>query len=517
MTRLATILKIAAVPAVLALTSISAALDGTVNIHDPSTIAACNGKFYTYGTGGNALVSDDGWTWRRGTTLPRRGLAPDVIHIGDRYYVYVAANIGGQPQRRDQYDLDQVARSRVARLQMGRGRRCRLLRWRRGLATPSTPASCSTRTTADCGSSTDRTSVTSASWSSTRRRASATTRTTQPRNLAINCEASDLMYHDGWYYLLATHGSCCRGADSGYHIRMGRSKKVTGPYLDHDGVDMIQGGGKLLIGSGGRVVGAGHFGLLDLGDGVQKFSLHWEADLDRGGASVLDIRPLLWNDGWPVAGENMKEGTYEIESVRTGTALELAVEGMPVGGRRARGGGGGGGPGSAPSARGALGAGAPAVPPEAAAADVCRHGRSRSRRRMSPGFDQLAAGQHRCPHGHLPAPGAAEVDDRAGSECRRLSRRALLQDHDRGHGPRARRNPRRRARRPPRLHWRARATLAHRTTPRRLLAHCRSRPEFEGAACALRRRQQFRHTLEVRSRRATSSAGSSRRRDEGFS
>jgi arabinan endo-1,5-alpha-L-arabinosidase len=45
----------------------------------------------------------------------------------------------------------------------------------------------------------------------------------------------------------------------------------------------------------------------------------------------------------------MQEGTYEIESVRTGTALELAVEGVPVGGARARGGfggrGGRGGPG----------------------------------------------------------------------------------------------------------------------------------------------------------------------------
>jgi len=50
----------------------------------------------------------------------------------------------------------------------------------------------------------------------------------------------------------------------------------------------------------------------------------------------------LWKDGWPVAGENFKDGTYQIESVRTGTALELAVEGVPVGGRRGRGGGGAG-------------------------------------------------------------------------------------------------------------------------------------------------------------------------------
>jgi len=144
---------------------------------------------------------------------------------------------------------------------------------------------------------------------------------------------------------------------------------------------MIQGGGKLLVGSGGRVVGAGHFGLLDLGEGVQKFSMHWEADLDRGGASVLDIRPLLWKDGWPVAGENAKEGTYEIESVRTGTALELAVEGVPVGGRRGRGGAVGrggapgagrgdqGAPGGAPPAAGAGAQGAPGgTPPVGAAA-----------------------------------------------------------------------------------------------------------------------------------------------------
>ncbi len=70
------------------------ALDGEIRIHDPSTIILCNGKFYSYGTGGVSLVSDDGWTWRRGPSLPRRGVAPDVIHIGDRYYLYIAANSG---------------------------------------------------------------------------------------------------------------------------------------------------------------------------------------------------------------------------------------------------------------------------------------------------------------------------------------------------------------------------------------------------------------------------------------
>jgi arabinan endo-1,5-alpha-L-arabinosidase len=89
---------------------------------------------------------------------------------------------------------------------------------------------------------------------------------------------------------------------------------------------MLKAGGKFVLGASGRFVGPGHFGLLDLGDGVQKFSCHYEADLDRSGRSVLDIRPLLWKDGWPVAGDNFKEGTYEIQSERSGYALEVAVD-----------------------------------------------------------------------------------------------------------------------------------------------------------------------------------------------
>ena len=83
--------------AILPLATSVLALDGQIQIHDPSTVVVCDGKFYTYGTGGSPLVSDDGWTWRRGTTPSRTGLAPDVIHIGDRYYMYIARNVGAAP------------------------------------------------------------------------------------------------------------------------------------------------------------------------------------------------------------------------------------------------------------------------------------------------------------------------------------------------------------------------------------------------------------------------------------
>ena len=386
----------------------------------------CNGKYYTYGTGGSSLVSDDGWTWRRGATLPRRGLAPDVIHIGDRYYVYVAANIGAQPKAA----INMISNKTLDPDSPD-------YKWEEGgvVASSDGVEDCNA---IDPGVFLDPTDgrlwLVYGSYFGYIRLVELDPKTgkrlnpnDQPRDLAINCEASDMMYHDGWYYLLATHGSCCRGADSGYNIRVGRAKKVTGPFLDNEGVDMIQGGGKLFAGSGGRVVGPGHFGLLDLGDGVQKFSLHYEADLDRGGASVLDIRPLLWKDGWPVAGENLKEGTFEIESVRTGTALELAVEGMPVGGRRGRGGRGAGGPGLALVRYRA--------PRWGRTRNVRRHGRADSAAGCRGGFEELARGQHRRPHGQLPVPGPAEVGDCGRPQRRRLPRLAVFQDHHRRHGP----------------------------------------------------------------------------------
>ncbi len=305
------------------------ALNGVVNIHDPSTVTECDGKYYTYGTGGNPLVSDDGWTWRRGTTPARTGAAPDVIHIGDRYFMYISGVTMISSKSLDPNSPD--------------------YKWDDGGSIAGYESPDDFINPIDPAAFLDRTDgrlwLTSGSYVGYIRQVELDPKTGKrlhpeehARNIGINLEATDMIYHDGWYYLLGTRGSCCAGPASGYNIRVGRSRKVTGPFLDNMGVDMIEGGGKLFLGSGDRLIGPGHFGLLDLGDAAaQKFSIHWEADLDRGGASVLDIRPLLWKDGWPVAGENMKEGTYEIESVRTGTALELAVEGVPVGGGRGRG------------------------------------------------------------------------------------------------------------------------------------------------------------------------------------
>ena len=358
------------------------ALDGQPGIHDPSTIIVEEGKYYTYGTGMGLpmSVSDDGWTWRRAGTLMRalpggrpgeavlaRGgnntWAPDVVRVGENYFLYYSAP-GTQPKSAIGLLIGKTLDPASPSYKWEDGGP---VVWSDGVEDSNAIDPGVFRDPTD-----GRLWLTYGSYFGYIRLVELDPKTGKrlypnrsPLNVAINSEASIVIYRDGWYYLLVTHGSCCAGSSSSYNIRMGRSRKVTGPFIDNMGVDMLQGGGKLFLGSAGRFIGPGHFGLLDVGDGVQKFSCHYEADLDRGGISVLDIRPLLWRDGWPVAGENFSEGTYQIESARTGTTLELAVEGMPVGGRRGRGGRGGrsGGPGGGGGDGPGVGPTPPPAPP----------------------------------------------------------------------------------------------------------------------------------------------------------
>jgi arabinan endo-1,5-alpha-L-arabinosidase len=341
------------------------AVDGEPGLHDPSTVIQADGKFYVYGTGNGlpAYVSDDGWTWRRagqvmqavpggrpGPEVLAKGgnntWAPDIIRSGDRYFLYYSAP-GTQPK--SAIGL-LVGKTLDPASPDYKWEDAGPVVWSDGIE------DCNA---IDPGVFRDPVNgtlwLTYGSYFGYIRLVQLDPKTgkrlhpaSPPVNVAINSEASIMIFRDGWYYLLVTHGSCCAGANSSYNIRMGRARKVTGPFLDNMGIDMLQGGGKLFAGSTGRHIGLGHFGLLDLGGGVEKFSLHYEADLDRGGISVLDIRPLLWRDGWPVAGDNFTAGTYQLESARTGTVLEMAVQGVPVGGPRTRGPGGPGGRSMAP-------------------------------------------------------------------------------------------------------------------------------------------------------------------------
>ncbi len=131
---------------------------------------------------------------------------------------------------------------------------------------------------------------------------------THPAGPGAAIEASYIYYHDGYYYLFVNWDACCAAARSSYNIRVGRSKTVTGPYLDKTGKDMIQGGGTLFLaatfdnGSGRPIdeeVGPGHVGILQDTDGYW-LSTHYEWARDKDGATTMNLNQLSWDsDGWP--------------------------------------------------------------------------------------------------------------------------------------------------------------------------------------------------------------------------
>ena len=313
--------------ALTAMTASAFAQTGAPYIHDPSTLAECDGKYYTFGTGGGGLISDDGWAWHGGAVRPGGGAAPDVMKIGDRYLIIYGATGGG----------------------LGGGHNGRILTMWNKTLDPKSPDFRFSKPVEVCSSdgledqdaidpclfldpNTGRLWVTYGTYfgsirlieldPTTGRRVAGN----KERDIAIDCEATDLIYRDGWYYLLGTHGTCCDGPNSTYNIVVGRSRNVEGPYLDNMGRDMLHGGGRMVVAAGDRKYGPGHFGRTIVDKGVEVMSCHFEADLDRSGRSVLGILPLLWHNGWPVAGKAFRGGDYEIASERRGYSLELAVD-----------------------------------------------------------------------------------------------------------------------------------------------------------------------------------------------
>ena len=325
------------------------ALDGTLTIHDPSTVAVCDGHYYVFGTGGGIpiLSSADGFTWQRTgrvfarvpdsvkSFVPKNDgvnvWAPDIIKLNGSYYLYYAISSWGE-------FVSAVGLMTSPTLDPADPK----YKWTdRGMVVHSAQGEDLNAIDPGVFHAPDGTLwICYGSYHGSIQLVELDPKTglriapdSRVSVIARQSEASDIVFHDGYYYLLVNHGSCCQGARSTYNIRVGRSKRVTGPYLDRHGEDLTRGGGTLFLAASGSRIGPGHFGLLAEG-GVEKFSCHYEADTTRGGRPTLDIRPLLWTaDGWPLPGTDIKDGAYQMRSQQTGTNIEVppdAAEGSPA-------------------------------------------------------------------------------------------------------------------------------------------------------------------------------------------
>ena len=111
-------------------------------------------------------------------------------------------------------------------------------------------------------------------------------------------EAPAIIRKDNYYYLFVSFDFCCRGADSTYNIRVGRSRRLTGPYTDRSGKPMLAGGGTMVLTGGSRWRGPGHCAILHDKDG-DKIVYH-AYDANARGASTLRLASLIWDsEEWP--------------------------------------------------------------------------------------------------------------------------------------------------------------------------------------------------------------------------
>ena len=125
-------------------------------------------------------------------------------------------------------------------------------------------------------------------------------------------EAPFVVHRGDYFYLFVSFDLCCRGAKSNYRTMVGRSRSVTGPYVDADDKPMLEGGGtpvlvgnQLWAGPGGESI------LQQVGGDIIVF----HAYDGKTGKPRLHISTIDWAGDWPHVGlegvhTNAREPAY---------------------------------------------------------------------------------------------------------------------------------------------------------------------------------------------------------------
>ena len=107
-------------------------------------------------------------------------------------------------------------------------------------------------------------------------------------------EAPYMVKHDDYYYLFAAFGN----TQENYHSSVGRSKSIKGPFVDRDGVDMLDGGGSMVTYSKDSITGPGHASVFIDDDGQYYLVSEY---FREGVPTQMLITTIEWDeDGWPV-------------------------------------------------------------------------------------------------------------------------------------------------------------------------------------------------------------------------
>ena len=338
------------------------ALNGTTDIHDPSTIVKDGDTYWTFGTGAgasnfpiNALYSTDLINWSRGPSpVPRNTYpswinnkvpgfdgnfwAPDLIEMNGRYYLYYSAFSAstGMKSAIGVMVTDSLNNPNWQDLGMV-------------VSTVDEPYSGGQPVNAiDAGLFRDANNNVWMVYGShyagiyMRQINPATGHLLNGNRYPVvgnngawhEFEAAQVQYLNGYYYMFVNLGECCAGNSSDYYIVMGRSTSPTGPYLDQGGVDMWNYGGSTVLTTDGIYIGPGHFGYYN-NYGQNLATIHYyDGTSANGWPARLDILEMSFNNGWPTFNRNfsladeptgpLANGRVTFTSVHSGKLLEVA-------------------------------------------------------------------------------------------------------------------------------------------------------------------------------------------------
>ena len=286
-----------------------------LRFHDPSTPIRQGDKWFVFSTGNGILTrcSQDlkTWTegepvfkefpaWHRAICKDHRGYlwAPDVIHRGDRYLLYYSVSSWGK-------NVSAIGLVSNATLDPKDSD----YRWKdEGIVIQSSIRSAYNAIDPQLFADPDGSlwMVFGSFWTGIQLVAlDPKTGHLHPKDRAIHqlawhesIEAPALHQQGGYYYLFVNWGLCCRGINSTYEIRVGRSRKITGPYLDATGDDLSTGGGTAFLKSEGDRIGPGHASFVSEKGRTRMFFHYY--DRQRAGFATMGERSIRWTEnGWP--------------------------------------------------------------------------------------------------------------------------------------------------------------------------------------------------------------------------
>lgn len=313
------------------------ALQGYPGAHDPSTMVKRNGVYHIWTTGDQIyhMTSTDLINWQPAATVFAAGSwpgwvgsyvpgfrgnfwAPECVFMNGKYYMYYSCSLGGResaiglatsPDLTTWTDQGMVVYSDLTSP------------W--GAIDPAVFTDAQGKVWMAFGSHL------TGNWliqldPATGKRIDSTIKNVAGAPVYCENEASYVMQHGGYYYLFYNKGICCAGSASTYYVQMGRSASPTGPYLDKNGVDLLQGGGTNFLVPKDNYLGPGQVGLFTE-NGVNYLTYHYY-DRSRNGAPTLGIGSLSWDAaGWPTATQDwLAAGTYTITNQNSGKAWATA-------------------------------------------------------------------------------------------------------------------------------------------------------------------------------------------------